>query len=233
MKAKTFVNVGVYRPDAVILGWMNYFPDLIASVSTVTGEQSQSSSVWPTLALQSSPAVASTSFTNLWTVSAQTATDYSTFTAFTKASTDAVVGANKRYLRWLQSGTISGTTDQYAKGAIVGMTVGLTNVPHVMIRTENNNYQLNCIIGNETTGDYFEIKLPMSLGETVYVDTNPDFPTVKYKGQIVNGAIKLSSIRSKWLTLQPGANTVYYESIPADPFDISIAIKYYDRMRFV
>lgn len=233
MKALTYLKLGVSKSDSVILGWQNYFPDLIASVSSVTGEQSQSSAVFPTLSLQSSAAAATTSFTNLFTVSAQTSTDYGTFTTWTKASSDAVVGANKRYLRWLQSGAISGTITTYSKAAISAITVGLTNTPNIQIRTENNNYNLNCIITNETTGDLFYVNLPMELNETLYIDTNPDFPTARYKGQIVNGAIKLSSVRSAWLKLQSGTNTIGYESTPSDAFDISIVIKWYDRMRFL
>lgn len=230
MKAVTYLKLGVSKSDTVTLGWLKYFPDVIASVSSVTGEQSQSTSIWPAVSLQSA---VSTTFTNLWTVSAQTATDYGTFTAWTKASSDAVVGAGKKYLRWLQNGTIKGVADTYAKVGISAITVGLTNVPHIMIRSESNNYNLNCQISNDTTGESFTINFPMELSQTLYVDTNPDFPTVKYKGQIVNGCIKLNSIRSAWMKLQPGANTISYESIPSDPFDISITIKWYDNKRFI
>lgn len=230
MKAITYLKLGKSLSDTVTLGWLKNFPDGIASVSSVTGEQSQSTSIWPTMALQSA---VTTAFTNLWTVSAQTSSDYGTFTTWTKASSDAVIGANKKNLRWLQTGTIKGVIDTYAKGAITGMTVGLTNTPHIMIRSEANNYNLNALITNETTGDSFEINLPMELNETVYVDTNPDFPTVKYKGQIINGCIKLNSIRSAWMKLIPGANTISYASIPSDPFDISINIKWTNNKRFI
>lgn len=232
MKALTFLRAGVSKPDSVTLGWINYFPDGIASVSAVTGEQIQTSSAFPTLSLQSSPSPDSTSFTNLWTVSAQSASDYSTWTTFTKASTDAVVGTGKKYLRWLQSGTITGNISQFSKGGISAMTVGLTNVPHVMIRDEINNFQINCTITNTTTGDSFDLKLPMEINDTVYVDTNPDFPTVTYKGQLVNGAIKLSSTRSAWMKLQPGANTISYDAT-GGAIDVSIAIKWYTRKRFL
>lgn len=232
VKALTFLRAGVAKPDSVILGWINYFPDGISSVSAVTGEQIQTSSAFPTLSLQSSPNPDSTSFTNLWTVSAQTATDYSTWTTWTKASSDAVVGSGKKYLRLLQSGTITGNINQYAKAGISAITVGLTNPPHVMIRDEVSNFQINCTITNETTGDSFDLKLPMEINDTVYIDTDPDFPTVTYKGQLVNGAIKLSSTRSAWMKLSPGVNTIGYTA-NGGAIDVSIAIKWYTRKRFL
>jgi hypothetical protein len=230
MSASPYLKLGVSKADNVTHGWQGYFPDGIASVAA-SGEQSQTSSVRPTVSLLS--AATPTSFAALWTVAAQSTTDYSTWTTWSKSSSDATVGAGKKYLRWQQLGTISGAITTYAKIDITSLTIGITNPPHCMIRTEKNNYQLNAIIYNETTGENFRINLPMELGETVYIDTDPDFPNAKYKGQIVNGAIQLSSIRSAWLKLQNGANTIGYESYPSDAFDISIVIKWRDRMRWL
>jgi hypothetical protein len=229
MSAKTYFKLGVVKADAVVLGWSNYFPDVITTVSA-TGQKSQSGARWLPVALQSA---ATTTFANLWTIPTGASIDYGTWTDFVKPSTDAVVGANKKALRWLQNGTITGTIDSYAKVAIDHIEIGLLNIPSCIIRTENNNYQLNCVLTNETTGDALRINFPMQLGETVYIDTNPNFPNMKYRGQIVNGAVGLNSIRSEWLRLVPGTNEIAYESFPSDAFDITLVIKYNDRMRFI
>lgn len=234
LKALTFLKTGSWRSDSVSLGWFNHFPDKIASVASVAGEQTQSTSVWPTLALKISASQASTSYTNLWTISAQAATDYGTWTAWTKASSDATIPANKSYLGWFQSGTMSGTTDAYAKGGMSAISVGLTNIPHITIRAENTNYQANFVIRNETTGESITVSgFPMDLNETLYIDTDPSFPKATYKGQLVSGIVKTDTIRSAWLKLQPGANTIGYEYGGSGASDVSIAIKHRDRMRIL
>jgi len=231
MKALTYKKGTYIKVDTVKLGWQNYYPDGIASI-VASGEQTQSKNVWPTVSLQTSQNTASTSFTNLWTVSAQTSSDYGTWTTWSKASSDATPGSNKYYLRWYMDGSQSGTINDYSKVDITSLTVGLSNPPHIMIRAEQSNYQFHGIIRNETTGDFFELKLPMELNDTVYVDTNPDFPTVTYKGQLINGAIKISSTRSEWLRFAPGANTIGFEA-QNGAFDVTINVKWYTRKRFM
>lgn len=235
VKALTYLKTGSWRPDSVLLGWFNYFPDKISSLGPVAGEQSQSTTVWPSLAMKISASPASTSYTNLWTISADATTNYGTFTAWTKASSDAVIPANKSYLAFIQSGTMSGTTDAYAKGGVSALTVGLLNIPHIMIRAENANYQANFVIRNETTGESITVSgFPMDLAETLYIDTDPAFPKATYKGQLVSGIIKTDTIRSAWLKLQPGANSIGYESGSAGGVsDVSIVIKHKDRMRIL
>jgi hypothetical protein len=231
MKALAYQIGGAWKPDTVTLGWLGYFPDLVASVASVSGEQNQTTASRPAVALQA--AKTNAAYANLWTVAAQVSSDYGTWTAWTKASTDAVIPAGTKYLRWVQAGTITGVANNAAKVGISAITIGLTNYPNIQIRTETNNYKLDCIIRNETTGEFFRVVYPMLLGETLIIDTDPNFPTAKYKGQIVNSAIYLSSARACTLKLQPGANTIGYETQLAGPSDISIAIKWRDRMNFL
>jgi hypothetical protein len=230
LAAYTYEAGGVWRSDSVQLAWLGYFPDLVASVSA-SGEQFQTSASRPAPYLQAGKIISS--FTNLWTVAAQSATDYSTWTTWTKASSDATIPVGTKYLRWWVTGTQTGTTDHNSKIGASSLTVGLTNYPHVMIRTEGANYKLDCTIRNTTTGDFMTIIYPMLLNETLYIDTDPDFPTAKHKGLVVNGAVSLSSVRSAWLKLQPGANTIGFESNLAAASNVTVIIKWRDRMNFM
>lgn len=232
LKAETYQSLGVWKADTITLGWLNYFPDIVSSVSA-NGAQSQSSTNWVSPKLRAASNIASTSFTNLWTITAQSDTDVSTWTTWSKASSDATLPANTRYLQFYMVGSQLGTTDYYSKAEISSLTVGLTKNPNIMIRPESNNYKLSCTLKNETTGDSLNIIYPMLLNTTLYVDTDPDFPNAKYNGVIVNGAISLSSIRSTWLKLGAGANSIGYETNLSGASDISIAIKWRDRMNLL
>lgn len=231
VKALTFESGGVWRSDTVGLGWINYFPDGVASVS-VTGEQYQNSASWPTLTLRAA-GITQTGWVDLWAVAAQATTDYSTWTAFTKATTDATIPANTTYLQLYQNGTILGTTDYAAKGGISAITVGLTNYPHVMIRPGTNASKVDVTITNDTTGESMRIVYPMLVSDTIIIDGDPDFPTAKHQGIIVNGAVQLSSIRSAWLKLRPGSNTLSFQNNLSVATDMSIVVKHRDRANFM
>lgn len=224
----TYQSAGAWRSDSVSLEWKCYFPDYVSSVSA-SGTQYQTSNSRPTPYLN---AISGKTIKTLWTVSAQASTDYSTWTTWSKASTDATMPAATQYLSWLASGTQTGLSDQSSKVDITSITVGLTNYPHVMIRTESANYKLDCRIRNETSGEYLDIVYPMALNETLIIDTNPDFPNATHKGVIVNGAVKLSSIRAAWLKMNAGANSIGFESNLAATSNITVVIKWRDRLNY-
>ena len=226
-KALTYQALGVYRADTVRLGWINYFPDQISSVSS-SGDQYQDSASTPTVSLQASKD--GIRYAVLWTVSGQSATDFSTWTNWSKASTDATLPANAKYLKFIMAGSITGSADYSSKAGMNACTVGLTNVPHVMIRTETSNYKLNCTLRNDTTGETMEVTLPMALNTTAYIDTDPEFPTVTYLGRVTNGAVRLNGVRAAWLKLQPGANTIGYETSLLAANNMNIVIKWRDRV---
>lgn len=228
--AYTYQAGGAWRSDTIQIGWLNYFPDIIASVSA-SGEQYQTSASTPTFVLQSGRV--SNAFSNLWSISSQASSDYSTWTTWSKASSDATIPASSKYLRWYGYGSVNSTTDNNSRAAMTAITVGLTNYPHVMLRTEGANYKLDCTIGNSTTGESIRVIYPMALNETLYVDTDPSFPYAKHKGLMVNGAVSLSSIRAAWLKLNPGSNTLTFDSNLAATSNVTIIIKWRDRANFM
>lgn len=226
----TYQYLGAWKADTVTMLWLGYFPDGIASVSA-SGAQKQTSSNRPSFYFQRAPSFV-TGIVNLWTLAAQSATDYNTWTTFNKPSSDYTIPAGQYVLRWVAYGTQAGSTDASVKAEISSLTVGLTNVPHVMLRTEQNNYKLDCTLTNTTTGDSMRVVYPMLINETLIIDTDPDFPTAKHKGVIVNGAISLSSVRAAWLKLQPGANVITYVTNMGAASGITIVNKWRNRMNF-
>lgn len=235
LAAQTFENSGFWRSDTIFSAWSGYFLDGISSVSA-SGDQFQNSASWPTLSLQANnPSVivnGRATYTTLWTITAQASTDYGTWTTWTKASSDAVIPTDATELRWVQEGTILGSTDYAAKGEISSITVGIANPPNIQIRPESNNNKLDFTLTNATTGESMRVIYPIGIANTLTIDTDPEFPTAKANGQVVNGTVFLSSTRSKWLRMTPGTNTINFDSNLAAASDISIVIKWRDRMNF-
>lgn len=228
---RTFQANGIWNPDTVQVQWVGAFPDYVATVSA-SGEQNQTASSIPTFAL-SYLVDGVEGRGNLWTVSAQATTDYGTWTTWSKASSDATLPPSADALRWMASGTILGTSELYVKEAITSITVGLLSAPHVMIRSEiSSAVRVNCRITNATTGDFFDLDIPTEVNKTIYLDCDPDFPTVTHEGQIVNGAIKLSSVRSEWLKLQPGSNSLSFDNNQSVSNNFEINITWKQRANF-
>jgi hypothetical protein len=231
LSAETYQAGGLWRPDTVLITWVGEFPDYVSSFSA-SGEQNQTASSIPSYGMAYVPA-SGIGANFFWYVSAQASTDYGTWTTWTKATTDATVPAGVDALRWVMNGTILGTSDLYAKAGISAATVNFTNPPHVMLRGEvTSSAKVNCTITNTTTNERIDLSLPVTVNDTIYVDTDPGFPTVTYNGQVVNGAIKLSSVRAAWLKLQPGSNSLSFDNNQSVSNNFTITIKTRDRMNF-
>jgi phage-related protein len=232
LKAKTYEAHGTWNPDTVVVQWYNQFPDYVWSVSA-SGAQNQTATSVPAVKLQAYTNNTNT-FTDLWSIPAQASTDYGTWTAWTKASTDATVPSNTAVLRWLMVGSIQGDTDYYSKNEVDTMTVGLINYPVVHLRGEQASAtKLDFTITNDTSGESIQIVYLMPVNDTLYIDTTPDFPYAKHNGVLVNGAVRLSTVRSAWLRLQPGTNTLSYNSNLSSANDITIVVKWRQRANFL
>jgi hypothetical protein len=230
LKALTYELGGVYRPDSVFMRWSSSFPDYITSFSA-SGAQSQTVATIPSFGMAwSNPITAE--FTNFWTISAQAATDYGTWTTWSKATSDSVIPPNLSILHFLASGSILGNTSYYAKADVAALTVNLTNYPYVFIGPEAATLvNMDCRIAN-LLGENIDIKYPMLVGQTLYIDTDPDFPTATYQGQVVNGAIKLNTIRAAWMKFIAGTTTLSFLNNLAAAMNITIVVKTRDRANF-
>lgn len=230
LEVSTYEANGIWNADTVLLNWIKTFPDGVESISA-NGTQYQNSVSFPNFSLRGED-ITSTYINELFAISAQSATDYSTWTTWTKATTDITVPSNTTKLIWQAQGTVLGTTDYTAKVDIDSMTVGLLNPPHVMLRDESTDSRIDLTISNTTTGESLRVIYQASLNDTLVIDTDPDFPNAKYKGQLVNGAVSLSSIRSAWLKLQPGSNTLTFTNNLSVTNNLTVTVKWRDRMNF-
>lgn len=230
LMAATFKRFGVWVEDDLFSYWNASFPDGIASIS-VSGAQNQTTANIPTIELDAVNTNGNVS--QLFALAAQASTDYGTWKEWSKATTDITIPAGTVGLQWKMVGWISGNGYYSSKAEIDAMTVGLSNYPDVRIRAEMTGAKIDCTIGNATTGESFRVEyyIPVST-DTLYIDTDPSFPTAKHNGQIINGVVKLSSIRPAWLKLRPSSNTLTFENNLAASNELTIAVKWRDRANF-
>jgi hypothetical protein len=229
-KICTFEQNGNWRADTATLFWRGFFPDGIASIA-LSGEKRQTDALWPSYKIQS--AVTLPVWTSLYDLPATTTDLYGTWVALSLASSDFTIPAGSKYLRLLQNGTVSGDTDISAKVGIESMTIGLTSPPTVTTRAEQANYFVNFDLINDA-GESVNIQGPMIAGTTLYIDTDPEYPTVTYNGQLANGMIAPNTTRARWLALQPSATAgLGYTNYLAAATDISIVVRWRNRLSFL
>lgn len=228
ISAYSYQELGVWKADTVEINWIGYFPDKIASVSA-DGQQYQNIAARPVVTFRGAALATPTKYAVLSTIAPST--DLTQWTAWSKASTDftVVAGANT-YLLFSMVGSLSSTTDNFGKVSVDNLTVGLQNVPHVMFRAEKNNYKLDCRITNVNTGEYMDVTYPMTVGKTLTIDTDPNFPKAVYDGLTINSAVQPDAIRSAWLPLIPAvANEIDFVSNVGGS-NINFVIKWRDRL---
>lgn len=229
-KISTYEQNGNWRADTATLFWRGYYPDGIASIA-LSGEQYQTDALWPSYKIQASATLPTWSL--LYSLPATTTDLYGTWVAFSLASSDFSIPSGSKYLRFLHNGTISGDTDVSVKVGIEALTVGFTSPPTVTTRAEQANYFVNFDLVNDV-GEYVNIQGPMIAGTTLYIDTDPEYPTVTYNGQLANGMIAPNTTRARWLALQPGATAgLGYTNRLAAATDISITVKWRNRLNFL
>jgi len=232
LAARSYQELGVWKADTVEINWLAAFPDKIASIAA-SGAQIQNIAAVPAVTFGLSTKLTPATYVVGATITAPVTTDYGAWKEWSKATTDFTFTANTYHnLAFRMVGTLSSTTDNYRKADTNEITVGLSNPPHVMIRTEINNFALDCTLTNTNTSDSIAINLPMSLNKTVTIDTDPDFPHVEYDGLNVNGAVTLNSIRSEWLKLVGNATNVITFVSNVSAANLNIVTKWRDRLNF-
>jgi phage-related protein len=223
---------GVWKPETGSMMWWRGFTDGVSGVSESGEKMQKASGSWPALAalmgskdglnwtiIQNEPAVAASS-------------DYSSFVSWAYASTDLTIPAGTIALAYWFSGTILATANNEADYGATAITVGLTNYPTVTRRAQQSNYQFNGLLKNTGTGESININCALQLvTDTLIIDTDPDFPTAKFKGLIVNSAVSISSIRARWLKCPPGLNTITFTGSSVG--SVTIVIKWRDRVAFL
>jgi len=85
--------------------------------------------------------------------------------------------------------------------------------PEVMVFGESGNYDLECTITNETTGDAIKVTYKMEIDDTLRVDTANKVVTDLVDGSVQMQAREvLGDVRSQWLPLALGPNTLRYDA---------------------
>ena len=231
IKGLPYQNGALWKADTMEIAWLINIPDQITSIAA-SGEQTQYGSTRPSFTLISRK-VSGGAMTTLWGQAVQSATDYSTWTAWSKASTDtAAIPVGTTFVEFTLKGTTGAASTSFAKVAVLETTIVVTNAPTVILRSEFQDFRCDFTIFNVTADEYLRVSYPVALGTILYIDCDPDFPTAKYNGQIVNGSIQVDSPRPYWFRLRPGDNVIGYESNLGAASSISIAFKWYDRMIF-
>ena len=225
-----YQSAGVWKAETSTLQWQAYFPDVVTSVSHSYERYQTNGGAWvTTAALQRSPD--GSTWTNAKSFAALTSsTDLAVWVTGTDATTDISITAGTKYLRYYFSGTIKAIASNSAYLGFTDVTVNFTNPPVCSLRGEQNNYQFNHTITN-SNGQSLTVNYPLRIGDTLYIDCDPDFPYAKLNGQIVNGCVTLNTVRPEWLALESGSNTL---TCTADNVGaISIVYKWRDKMNFL
>ncbi len=191
-----YQQAGIWKAETASLYWAGRFTDTVSTIS-MSGEKYQEHLMNQRVAaLQGS--TDGIAWATITSEAVQVTTDYSTWSNWSYASSDITVPANTNYLRFYFSATVSQLAGNEAKYGATAITVAMTNVPSVTMRSQQTNYNFSGIISN-ALGETMTILYPLQINSTIYIDTDPDFPTAKVNGKIVNGAIKTSTIRPDWL----------------------------------
>jgi hypothetical protein len=103
------------------------------------------------------------------------------------------------------------------------LTLDSSNTPTHEIGDELGNYNLDCTIENETTGDSVEIAMTMGLDETLEVDTYHKTITLLADGTSQMQALTLvGGARRDWLRLVDGENDLSYSDTGTEELQIDI-----------
>jgi len=235
MTIRSFQQSGTWKAETAKLTWAARFTDGVSSVSVFSGEQFQTNISWPAVAgLQSS--TDGLAWASLKNISAEVTSDYGTWKNWSYVTTDIAVPANTNYLLFEFNGTVKATANNVASFGVTAITVNMSNPPSILWRSPVaivvNNFQFAGALSNSASQS-ITFQYPLQVNQTYYVDTDPDFPTAKFKGIIVNGSIRTDAIRPDWLPAKSGTETFTFTATTAANIgNMTIVIKWRDRMLF-
>ena len=90
----------------------------------------------------------------------------------------------------------------------VTVTVSNSNLPTIAVGAEAAAYYFDATITNNTTGEYIKCAVPCFLNEVVTIDCENKEAYLSDGSRV---SVTLSSDRTEWLDLRPGANTLQYD----------------------
>lgn len=227
MSIPSYSSNGVYKPETSNLWWRGYFPDGVSTISASYERYQYNVSTPATKVVQTS--VNGVSYYPAYIFPALVSSDYATWVTGSLASSDFTVTTGARYVRLLMVGSVTGVASQRTSLGLTTATIGLTSPPTTAVRAEQSNAKFD---GTFSVGGYeLRVIYPLKSGDTLTIDTDPNFPYASVDGIYINGAIYPDTIRSKWLPLSPGVNTITYTSSLIG--SLTCTVYWRDRMSFL
>ena len=92
----------------------------------------------------------------------------------------------------------------------VTVTLYATETPDVVVGDEQGNYELSATLTNESTGEAIALEFVMDLNSELEVDTYNKTITWLEDDSRQYQVISFSSLRTQWLKLEPGNNTLRF-----------------------
>ncbi len=102
-----------------------------------------------------------------------------------------------------------------------------SEVPVAIVNAEQPNYELLLRFSNETTKEWLNIELVMTVGTELEIDTYNKTVKLLTDDSRQFKAISFSSSRKAWLKLQPGNNTLKYSD--AGTGNVTVTVKFWSR----
>lgn len=113
--------------------------------------------------------------------------------------------------------------DYYVEASACTVTIEPTNLPVVLVRAEQSNYDMSMAIENETTGEAMEIDIGLLLNEILEIDTVAKTVTLLNDGTNQIQALTLTGgARRDWLKLQPGNNSIKMADTGQNEVDVEV-----------
>lgn len=224
---------GTWKAGNATIVWELQNPCGLTTI-TASGEKYRYTTSWPSAAY-CQYSTDGASWSNAWTTEATPGTAQ----AWESLETHSAVslGGTANYVRMTFSGSLSATANNVAYLSYTDLTlVPDTNyVPAITLGDQISNYHLNVRLKNTTSGESFVVDTGMLLNGTLEIDclnkevtlTAADSEKdVRKEGALVS----FSSVRTGWLDLAPGDNTLaIYDIDTTGTLTLTVNIFWQDR----
>lgn len=138
------------------------------------------------------------------------------------ASFSLTSGSHWYGIRLLTQNYVANSSYSYLENTATALALDTATVPTTTLGAETNNYELECLITNQTTGDVISLHFQMALNETLVIDTDAKTITYLDDGSDAFQALTVIGERGDWLKLVPGNNTIKFEEVGTQGVTIDV-----------
>lgn len=112
--------------------------------------------------------------------------------------------------------------------ADVTLTLNSDNTPVATLGAEQGNYQLNCIITNNTNGHAIQVTYTMATGQEFEVDTdNKTLTDLEDDSSQFQALTLIGSPRRDWIPLEVGTNELQFDDTGTT--GVTVTVEWYER----